>query len=178
MVKFKLMYDKDEEVLSLNEEANKGNAFRKFFLGFYFFEKSEEGKYIYDIDLLSSCKDFANFRKFMNDSNVEVLNRWYRWVYVRKVNDSKGFELYSDVDSKIEHYHKIMKLFKAAFIIEVVCLFVEIFIPLINKRMEIMNFIFISIIAFFAICLYGAYTKMSAKAGFYKQQKDNIGLAD
>jgi len=35
MVKFKLMYDKDEEVLWLNKEANKGNAFRKFFLGFY-----------------------------------------------------------------------------------------------------------------------------------------------
>jgi len=136
MVKFKLIFDKDEEVLWLNKEANKDNAFRKFFLGFYFFEKGEEGKYIYDIDFLSSCKDFANFRKFMNDSNVEVLSRWYRWVYVRKLNDSKGFELYSDVESKIEHYHKIMKLFKAAFIFELVCLFVAIFIPLINKEWE------------------------------------------
>lgn len=34
MVKFRLLFDKDEEVRWLNEMANKGWGFKKFVLGF------------------------------------------------------------------------------------------------------------------------------------------------
>lgn len=170
MVKFKLLLDKDDEVKWLNEMANNGYAFKKFRLGFYFFEECEPSQYIYDIDLLSKVSQFGEFKTFMNEADVEVLSRWYKWVYVRKVNDSKGFELYSDVESKIEHYSRILKLFRFAFILELICLFVEIYIPYIERDMRFINLVFIAIILFCAICIFGGYSKTVEKIKFYKQQ--------
>ncbi len=172
MIRFKLFIDKDKEVAWLNKEASQGNSFIKFFLGFYFFEKTEEDKYQYDIDLLTTYNDFDNFKSFMKESDIEVLSRWYKWVYVRKLNDNKLFELYSDLDSKIEHYQRIMKMFKVAFIIELICLFIEILVPLIENQMKLINFIFISLIVFFAIVLFGAYSKLSEKIEFYRLEKN------
>lgn len=174
MVKFKLYLDKDEEVKWLNNEARKGNALKKFFLGFYFFDKCEEDEYLYDIDFLNSFNDYENFKNFMNESNVEVVSRWYRWVYVRKVNDYKGFELYTDLDSKIEHYTKIKKMFKIAFIIELICLFVEVIVPVIVSEMRFINFIYIALIAFFAIAIFGGYSKMDEKVKNFISQKENV----
>lgn len=174
MVKFKLFIDKDEEVKFLNEQAAKGNAFRKFFLGFYFFDKSEENKYVYDIDLLSKFTEYNSYKNFMKEANVEVVSRWYRWVYVKSLNRDKGFELYSDVNSKIEHYNKIKKMFIAAFIIELICLFVEIIVPLITSQMMTINAIFIALIVFFAIVIFGGYSQAKEKVNFYLREKDKI----
>jgi len=174
MIKFKLFLDKDEEVKFLNDQAAKGNAFRKFFLGFYFFDKSEENKYVYDIDLLSKFSEYESYKAFMKEANVEVVSRWYRWVYVKSLNSEKGFDLYSDIDSKIEHYNKIKKMFIAAFIIELICLFVEIIVPLITSRMMTINAIFIASIAFFAIAIYGGYSQAKEKVKFYLLEKNKV----
>lgn len=173
MVKFRLLFDKDKEVKWLNEMTSNGWGFKKFIMGVYIFEKCEECEYVYDIDLLSSYNDYNNFKEFMIESNIEVMQRWYRWVYVRKINDYKGFELYSDTESKIEHYKRILGLFKIAFIIELICLFVEIGIPLIIKEMRTFNFFAISLIVFFALCIYGAYSKTEQKVEFYKIELEN-----
>lgn len=109
----------------------------------------------------------------MKESNIEVLQRWYRWVYVRKINDYKGFELYSDTESKIEHYQRILNLFKVAFIVELVCFIFEITIPLITREMNAFNFFAISIIVFFAICIFAAYSKTAQKLEFYKNELEN-----
>ena len=174
MVKFKLFLDKDEEVKFLNEEAQKGNAFKKFFLGFYFFDKTEENKYVYDIDLLSKVNEYNSYKAFMKEMNVEVIMRWFLWVYVKSKNTTKGFELYSDLDSKIEHYKKIKKFFFLAFIIELVCLCFEIIVPLISKRMLTINAIFISTIAIFAIVVFGGYIQAKEKVKFYISKKSDI----
>ncbi|MGD1823673.1 MAG: DUF2812 domain-containing protein [Pleomorphochaeta sp.] len=168
MIKFRLLFDKDVEVAWLNEMSNNGWAFTKFILGFYKFEKCEESEYVYDIDLLSYYYDYDNFKTFMKESDIEVVQRWYRWVYVRKINDYKGFELYSDTESKIEHYQRILSLFKVAFIIELVCFLFEIGIPLITREMTAFNFIAISLIVLFAICVFGAYSKTQEKLKYYK----------
>ena len=51
MTKFRLYFDKDKETVWLNELAAKGYALISFFAGFYTFEKTEPGEYIYQIDL-------------------------------------------------------------------------------------------------------------------------------
>ena len=65
MLKFKLYYDKDAEEDWLKEMCLNGWAFKKFFLGFYTFEKCEPGEYNYQIDLLDSWSgekdDYAAF---------------------------------------------------------------------------------------------------------------------
>ncbi|MCY1150987.1 MAG: DUF2812 domain-containing protein [Pleomorphochaeta sp.] len=172
MIKLKFFLDKDEEVKWLNDQSRKGLALKKYILGFYIFDKCEEDEYVYEIDFLNSVSEYASFKEFMNENNIDVVSRWYRWVYLRKVNDYKGFELYSDLDSKIEHYQKIKTMFKIAFIIELACLFIEIIVPLITSQMRLINFIFISIIVFFSIVIFGAYSKIDEKINNYIIQKE------
>ena len=64
---------------------------KKYFLGVYTFEQSEE-RYVYRIDL-----------------------------FLRKKNQDGVFELYSDQESLLDHYTRIKKFIFIAFIIEIIC---------------------------------------------------------
>lgn len=102
MTKFRLYYDKDAEESWLNTMSRKGWAFKKFFLGFYSFEECEPGEYNYQIDILNSWNgDKTDFASFMEESGVEVISQWYRWVYIRKKASDGPFEMYTDIESKI-----------------------------------------------------------------------------
>lgn len=126
MLKFKLYYDKDEEEAWLNEMCLNGWAFKKFFLGFYTFEKCEPGEYNYQIDLLDSWNgEKDDYSAFMKDTGVEVISQWWRWVYLQKKASDGPFEMYTDVESKITQYNKIKNFFKVALVIEVICFFME-----------------------------------------------------
>lgn len=126
MTKFRIYYDKDKETAWLNDMAAKGYAMKSFFAGFYTFEKCEPGEYIYQIDFGS--KMFAidpNYREFMEENDVEVLQPWGMWIILRKKAALGDFVLYTDVDSNIEHYTKIINMFKIALVIELICFFME-----------------------------------------------------
>ena len=128
MIKFKLMLDKDKETEWLNEMSQKGYALTKFFAGFYTFEKCEPGKYIYQIDFGEKFYSVSdNYKAFMDEMDVEIVQTWGFWVILRKEASKGSFELYTDVDSSIEHYNKILILFKVATIIEIICFMMEIF---------------------------------------------------
>lgn len=128
MIKFRLYYDKDAETEWLNEMAEKGWAMKRFFAGFYSFEKCEPGKYRYQVDFgdkLYSVSD--EYREFMQEAGVEIVQTWGYWIILRKLASEGDFQLYTDVDSMIEHYSKIRRMFKGVMIVEIICLFMEIF---------------------------------------------------
>lgn len=126
MLKFKLYYDKDAEEVWLREMSLQGWALKKFFLGFYTFERCEAGEYNYQIDLLDNWSgDRADYASFMEDLGVEVIAQWWRWVYLRKKAADGPFEMYTDAKSKIALYHKIMNFFKIFLILETFCFLLE-----------------------------------------------------
>lgn len=138
MIKFKLYYDKDAEEVWLREMSLKGWAFKKFFLGFYTFEPCEPGEYNYQIDLLDSWNgNKFDYASFMEGVGVEVVDQWWRWVYLRKKAADGPFEMYTDVESKIDLYRKIMNFFKIALVIEVICFFIEL-----TATIQTGNFVF------------------------------------
>lgn len=119
MIKFRLYFDKDAETEWLNKMANDGFAMKHFFAGFYTFEKCEPGEYTYQVDF--GDRMFAvsdEYREFMQDTGVEIVQTWGYWIILRKLASEGTFELYTDVDSSIEHYQKIRRLFKVVAIIE------------------------------------------------------------
>lgn len=127
MLRFRLYFDKDEETKWLNQMSEEGWAMRRFFAGFYRFEKCERGKYIYQVDFGEKLFDVSDeYREFMQDTGVEIVQTWGYWIILRKLASEGTFELYTDVDSSIEHYSKIRRMFQIATIVELVCLFVEI----------------------------------------------------
>ncbi len=129
MVKFKLMYDKDKETEWLNQMVAEGYALTGFFCGFYSFDKCQPGEYVYQVDFRKGffCVD-NDYREFMREAGVEIVCCWGFWVILRRKASEGPFELYTDVESTIEHYTTIRKMFKVAIAIEMLCLFLETFV--------------------------------------------------
>jgi hypothetical protein len=124
---FKLYFDKDLEEQWINEMAIKGWALDKFFLGYYTFSPCKPGEYTYQIDLLDNwVGDRENFSSFMEEVGVEVVSQWYRWVYLRKLACDGTFEMYTDTESKIKQYRRMMHFFMVGAFLESLCLWVEI----------------------------------------------------
>ena len=155
MIKFKLYFDKDKETQWLNEMSQKGWAMTGFFAGFYRFEPCEKGKYSYQIDFGNEFFSVSDdYREFMSDSDIEIIQSWGFWVFLRKLSSEGEFQLYTDVDSQIEQYKKIRNMFKAVTVIELICLFIELFSASMTNSPLLWSFVFLIlaiIIAFFNI---------------------------
>ena len=121
MIRWKFTYDKDEEQDWLNEYAQRGWAMASFFAGVVTFVPCRTGEYIYQIDLLPGkglwADDYEGYVIFMNEMGVEVLQRWGRWVYLRKRAEEGPFEVYTDAASKIDLYRRIRALFLWALVV-------------------------------------------------------------
>lgn len=124
MRKFRLYFDKDKETTWLNEMAAQGWAMTGFFAGLYTFEACDPGRYSYQVDISDRFGSVSeNYRELMSEMDIEIIQSWGYWVLLRKETTEGPFELYTDVDSRIEHYTKIRNMFKVVTIIEMLCLF-------------------------------------------------------
>lgn len=131
MIKFRIYYDKDDETKWLNGLAAQGFAMTGFFAGFYRFDKCEPGKYIYQIDFGDKFFGISeDYREFMRDTGVEIVQTWGFWIILRKLASEGDFELYTDVDSSIGHYRKIRKTFRTVVVIELILFFLELFVSI------------------------------------------------
>lgn len=147
MTKFRLYFDKDKETKWLNEMASNGWALTKFFAGFYTFTQCEPGEYIYQIDFGNKLFEISDdYREFMEENNIEVVCLWGYWIILRKKASDGEFILYTDVDSSIEHYTKILKMFKAVTIIELIGFMVEVFAAMSGAAIGFFGMILIGIL--------------------------------
>ena len=106
--------------------AAQGYALTSFFAGIYTFDACTPNKYTYQVDF---CDKFGNisedYREFMRDNQIEIVQIWGFWIFLRKLNADGSFELYTDIDSSIEHYSKIRNMFKGASIFMIICFLME-----------------------------------------------------
>lgn len=155
----------------VEENVFKWMAFKKFFLGFYTFEKCEPGEYNYQIDLLDSWNgEKDDYAAFMKDTGVEVITQWWRWVYLQKKASDGPFEMYTDVESKITQYNKIKNFFKVALVIEVICFFMEL-LSIINTGYYIFG-IFTVLLAIISLAMLKIVWKCKWKIEQYKHEKN------
>ena len=134
MIKFSLRFDADEEAKWLNEMADQGYAMTGFFAGFYKFEKCEPGEYSYQIDFVDQFGNLsADYKAFMEDTGAEIVQNWGLWVYLRKKRSEGDFQLYTDVESMIEHYTKIRTVFKIVTVVELFGLVMEVYAAMMGE---------------------------------------------
>lgn len=172
MIKFRLYLNKDKETFWLNEMASQGYAMTGFFAGFYIFEKSEPGKYVYQIDF--GNKLFAvseDYREFMNDAGVEIVQTWGYWIILRKRASEGEFQLYTDVDTTIEHYTKIRKMFKIVTIIELIGFFIEVAGVLSGSWVAMMYMLVIGVMIF---AIMNAVYRTNCKINELKERKGEM----
>lgn len=127
MIRFRLYYNKDTETEWLNKMAADGWALTGFCAGFYRFEQCEKGEYTYQVDLGEQLFSVSSeYRELMEELGVEIVTLWGYWIILRKRTADGPFELYTDVESQIEHYTKILRMFKVVCILEIICMLIEV----------------------------------------------------
>ena len=109
----KAYWDYENEEMWLNEMSAKGLALIDYTWCRYVFADCEPGEYIYRIELLEYLPSHALSRSYINfveETGVEHISSYMRWVYFRRKASDGPFDIYSDIDSKIRHYRRILCL--------------------------------------------------------------------
>jgi len=114
--KFYWNFEKEERWL--NEMAAKGQALRHYSFVTYRFEPSRPAEWIYRIELLpddSGKPASQEYLAFMADTGAQAVATYMRWVYFRKPSVDGPFEVFSDLDSRIAHYKRVLLMFTSLF---------------------------------------------------------------
>ena len=109
----KLFINFEKEEQWLNEMAAKGFHFIDYSIGRYLFEEGTPGEYIYRLELLEKLPSHVESKayiNFMEESGIECVGTYFRWVYFRKKSSEGPFDLYSNFASRIRHYKRVATL--------------------------------------------------------------------
>lgn len=107
------IFNFEEEERWLNEKSANGEHLTDVGLCRYVFEDGEPGKYIYRLEMLNESPNHYKSReylKFLEETGAEHIASILKWVYLRKKTSDGPFDIYSDIDSKIKHYERIINL--------------------------------------------------------------------
>ena len=91
----------------LNEMAMDGWTLCNVGIGKYEFERTQPGEYIIRLEL---HKYDEHYIEFMHDTGAEVAGRLFSWVYFKRKSELGQFDIFSDIDSKIQHLNKISRM--------------------------------------------------------------------
>ena len=112
--KFFWAWDFEKEEKWLNEMSAKGLALVGYSICTYSFEECEPGEYTHKIQLLEhrpSHPESEMYIRFMEETGAEQVASYLNWVYFRKKTAEGPFELFSDIESKMNHLILIKKVF-------------------------------------------------------------------
>ena len=98
-------FEKEEEWL--NEMALHGWVLDGVGYCTYHFVSCEPGEYTVRLEMHPSDDAYI---QFMEDTGAEYIGRMMMWVYFRKKSSEGAFDLFSDVDSKIEHLDRMGRM--------------------------------------------------------------------
>ncbi len=109
----KAYWNPDKEQKWINSLAAKGLALTDYSWMRYVFEETTPGEYIYEIELLekkTSNPESEVYLRFLEDTGVEVVARYYKWVFLRKKASDGPFAVYTDCESRIRYLKRIRNL--------------------------------------------------------------------
>ena len=89
--------------------AASGWALYKVGYCMYYFERTEPDEYIIRLEMRE--RDDA-YIAFTEETGAEYIGRVMKWIYFRRKSELGGFELFSDLDSRIAHLRRIAALLR------------------------------------------------------------------
>ncbi|MBU3185370.1 DUF2812 domain-containing protein [Clostridium estertheticum] len=132
---YKLYSDFEKEEKWLNEMSAKGMALIDYSWCKYVFTETQNNEYTYRIELLEnlpSHEKSIEYINFLEESGVEYVAKYVRWVYFRKKSSEGAFDIYSDIESKIKHYKRINVFWSTFMGIEFMAGLINIVIGIVN----------------------------------------------
>lgn len=101
------VWDYDKEEKWLNEMSREGWALVDVGFNRFTFEKCEPEEYIIRLEMRDTDNDYISF---MESTGAEYIGRCLRWHYFRRKSELGGFDIMSDLDSKLDHLSRIYKM--------------------------------------------------------------------
>jgi len=114
----------------------------------YQFEHSDTEAFTYRLEYLKeSPRNMVNkpYFEFLAESGIEVVDSFRNWDYLRKPAELGPFDLYSDLDSRIEHYERIKKGYMSILGIVGVVLAINLWDYLITGELPVSAFLIVLI---------------------------------
>ena len=106
LYRFWFVWDYDKEEKWLNDMAREGWALVSVGFCRFTFEKCEPEEYIIRMEMRVANREYI---EFMESTGAEYIGRCVQWLYFRRKSELGGFDLMSDIDSKIVHLSRIYK---------------------------------------------------------------------
>ena len=98
------VWDFEKEERWLNTMAQSGWALARVGFCTYHFTPCQAGEYTIRLEMRQPDKDYLGF---MQDIGAQYIGRMGQWVYFRRSAALGPFDLFSDLDSKIDHLKTI-----------------------------------------------------------------------
>lgn len=106
-------WDVDKEEAWLNDMAARGCALSSYSFCRYEFEPCAPGEYGVRIELLEqrpTTPASQQYIRFVEETGAEQVASYMNWVYFRKKRSDGPFDLFSDLESRIKHLQRIIRL--------------------------------------------------------------------
>ena len=98
------VWDFDKEERWLNSMAQQGWVLDRLGLCRYEFVRCEPGEYIVRLEMREHDEGYLSF---MSDTGAEYVGRVVKWIYFRRKAEFGPFDIFSDLDSRLEHLKRI-----------------------------------------------------------------------
>lgn len=135
----KAFFDYEKEEKWLNEMSAKGLALTDYSWCRYVFEDAPANEYIYRIELLENLATHPESKayiRFLEESGIECVSYYSRWIYLRKKASEGSFDIYSDIESKIRFYKRISAFWNTLMLSELIIGLSNIIIGITDSNMQ------------------------------------------
>ena len=103
------VWDFDKEEQWLNTMAQQGWVLDRVGFCRYEFVRCEPGEYTVRLEMREHDDAYLGF---MADTGAEYVGRMMQWIYFRRKTELGGFDIFSDLDSRIAHLGRIARILK------------------------------------------------------------------
>jgi len=113
ITKWRLFINFEKEEQWLNNMAAKGLNFISCKFARYTFEEGPPAEYIYRLELLKGAptdEQVENYLATMEDYGIECVYIYNNWAFFRKKAADGPFEIYTDFESRVDHYKRVTYL--------------------------------------------------------------------
>lgn len=111
------VWDFEREEQWLNEMAQSGWALDRVGVCTYQFIACEPGEYTIRLEMHEYDETYIDF---VRETGAEYVGRMIQWIYFRKRARDGEFDIFSDLDSRIQHLDRIGKVLSAVTIANLV----------------------------------------------------------
>ena len=113
IVKLFTLDEFEKEENWLNEMSENGMELIKADFIWYTFRPREKDKYQYKImfyDKAKSGSEWDDFMEILSESGIEVVSRYFNWLYLKKENDGTPFQLFNTLREELAHVNKVKQI--------------------------------------------------------------------